>query len=110
MRYRHKRPPLQTNNVKPYNYDALLDAPYAGEVRLIHGLRIDHNDILCCQLVKMRIDQLPPFHALSYTWKGDLDSSSTPQDKVLVGDQYLMVGRNLALALRAVKVYHQGDD
>ncbi|KAI8631219.1 heterokaryon incompatibility protein-domain-containing protein [Xylariaceae sp. FL1651] len=93
----------------------LTDDANMREIRLIKIME-DH-DTLVCKLKHFRIHQAPLFRALSYTWKspfdtGDDDGNSVydQPEEIIIENKPMVIGRNLANALRALRDWHDGHD
>ncbi|KAI1734354.1 heterokaryon incompatibility protein-domain-containing protein [Xylaria scruposa] len=91
---------------QPYIFKALSTNPNAPEIRLLSQIDVDHNDIISCQMNQFKLDQLPPFRALSYTWRGDVDDGKTESIRtniIFINNRPIPIGENLVSALRAIR-------
>ena len=61
-----------------------------------------------CSLVEFQLDHHPVYHALSYAWSDDISNYLLPQE-ITVNEKQLMVGPNLAAALKARRERDFGD-
>ncbi len=94
-------------------YPPLRDVAQVREFRLLK-IHPGHDDELSCELVHFMLHHSPSFRALSYTWKGPFQSSESeeeaPTEDILVDGRPLTVGKNLAIALRSMRDWHDGSE
>ncbi|KAI0476378.1 heterokaryon incompatibility protein-domain-containing protein [Xylariaceae sp. FL0804] len=110
----HTQPRLDVDaeTTEQSSYQTLVQVPHVREFRLIK-LHDDHSNVLSCELRQYKIHQAPPFLALSYTWKGPFDSTewaAAPTENIMVDGRPTAVGKNLAMALKALRDWHADHD
>lgn len=93
-------PPGETK----FKYDPLPDT-----ARYIRLLRVVDNNYsttikIRCKMTTWPIDNIPPYHAISYTW-GEPKSNTT----ILVNNQAFSVRKNCEFVLRQAYSYHEGQ-
>jgi Heterokaryon incompatibility protein (HET) len=75
----------------------------ANEIRLLTVLprRWDTPGVLHCSLRNHTLNPRLEYHGLSYAWKDISLDENDRNEKIVVNDSWMVVGRNLAAALRA---------
>ncbi len=91
--------PFSTRPASPFHY-VPLDAK-KNEIRLLTVLQLYPSGTLLCSPKHQPLNHRLEYHRLSYAWKDIAIDKNDEGEEILVNNDRMIVGRNLAAALKA---------